>query len=338
MVQTPPTEPVTEPLNDVKTGRLTKLQKAKLDGLKNNPGVDEFEFFKRLIGLTPAQARQVMVQEYISRFNPNLTQDEVLQVLTHGRTWSDLDSNIKRFLVFRREMYERLARPELIDQYISTQLSGDLNQQCDLELAFWDKMRHLIYSLPKPRDFSNKYVYRDELMEQRPERGWSYQTCELCWRMAPFNPASKPSTVLCLTHLKLKIKESAYRKLRRLEKGIQKLCFDISKRLKPWRDMKMSDDEEQEALVYLMTAAESPLPLLVEYLKNHGHDGTRESLLRAFHGPFPKTYVLYTNAMDEFVQGALKTPLFITAYDLCLAEAWLTALSKDKRRKNAARI
>jgi len=151
--------------------------------------------------------------------------------------------------------------------------------------------------------------------------------------MAPFNPASKPSTVLCLTHLKLKIKNPAYRKLRRLEKGILEGCFEISKRLKPWRDMRMTDEKEQEKLVYLMTANESPLPLLVEYLKKQDHDGTQESLLRAFHGPFPETYALYASAMEEFVQEALKTPLFITAYELCLAEAWLTALSKDKRRK-----
>jgi len=65
------------------------------------------------------------------------------------------------------------------------------------------------------------------------KRGWSYQTCELCWRMALFNPASKPSTVLCLTHLELKINEPAYHKLHRFEKVILKLCFYISKWLKP---------------------------------------------------------------------------------------------------------
>jgi len=334
VVQPPPSESVTEPLTEVKTGRLTKLQKAKLDSLKNNPGTEEFEFFKRLLGLTPAQARQTMVQEYIHRFNPNLTQDEVLQALVHSRTWPDLDSNIKQFLVFRREMYERLARPTLVEQCISTPLSGELDQQYELELEFWDKMRHLIYSLPKPRDFSNKYVYRDELMEQRPERGWGYQTCELCWRMAPFNPASKPSTVLCLTHLKLKIKEPAYRKLRRLEQGVFKLCFDISKRLTPWRDTGMSDEEEQEALVYLMTSDESPLPLLVGYLKKQDHDGTHESLLRAFHGPFPKESGIYTSAMEEYVQETLKTLPFITASEICLAEAWLEALQTDRRKKH----
>lgn len=334
MAQPPLPEPVLEPLNQVKTSRMTKLQKERLDSLKGNPGADEFDFFKRLIGLPPAQARQVMLEEYVSRFNPNMQFDEVLNELPFGRSWAALDHGIKLFLIFRWKMYEKMARPIESGHAISTVLPDELHQQYDLELDFWDRMRHLIYSLPKPREFRNKYIDRLNLGKTRPTKGWYYATCELCWRMVPYNPASKPSSILCFEHDQPS-NNPLYRKHRHLEKGILRLCFEISKHLKPWRCMGLPDDEEQRILVYLMTSVGSPLLMLVQYLKSEGHDGTPESLLRAFHGPFAKMPIAYKNAMEEYIKEALSIEPFITTYEICLAEAWLSALQTDGRKKSS---
>ena len=331
-IQAPPAEPATAPLGEVKTSRLTKLQKEKIGDLKENPGGYEFTFFKHLIGMTPAQARQVMAEEYVSRFRPNLELDEVVEVLSPGRTWLKLDLGIERLLMLRRAMFEKLARPRLDKKGISAVLSMELNQQFDLELDFWDKMRHLIYALPKPREFSNKFAKQQDLKKRRPAKGWHYATCTLCWRTVPYNPVAKPKTILCHEH-DLNSDHPLYRKHFRLEKGIRKRCFDISKRLKPWRDNRMTDAEEQKTLVCLMTTSDSPLPLLVEYLKIQGHDGTPEGLLRAFHGPFEKMPATYKKAMEEFFQTILTAPPFITAFEVCLAEAWLGELHSNTRRR-----
>jgi len=324
-IQAPPAEPATAPLKEVETSRLTKLQKEKIGDLKENPGGFEFAFFKRLIGMTPAQARQAMADEYVSRFKPNLEFGELLKVLSPGRTWLKLDLGIERLLALRREMFEKLGRSRLNKKGVSAVLSMELNQQFDLELDFWDKMRHLIYALPKPREFSNKFAKQQDLKKSRPAKGWHYDTCVFCWRMVPYNPVAKPKTILCFEH-DLNSDHPLYRKHFRLAKGVLKLCFDISKRLKPWRDMRITDEEEQKMLVHMMTSADSPLPLLVKYLKAQGHDGTPKSLLMAFHGPFSdKTPVTYKRAMEEFFQEVLATPPFVTAYEICLAEAWLSA-------------
>lgn len=332
MVQPLPAEPTAAPLPEIKTSRLTKLQKVKIADLEGNPGGDEFAFFKRLLGMTPAQARQAMAEEYVTRFKPNLELGEVVKILQPGRTWLELDLGIKRFLALRQKMYETLAGTELIDQRILAMPSDESDKQFDLELDFWDKMRHLIFVLPKPCEFSNKFVNQRAVKKTRPSKGWHYATCALCWRTVSYNPAAKPKAILCFEH-DLNSDHPLYRKHFRLEKGIHKQCFDISKRLKPWRDKDMTDEEERKALIYLMTSADSPLPLLVAYLKTQGHDGTPESLFRAFHGPLEKMPTVYKKAMEEFFQTILTAPPFITAYEICLAEAWLEAFHSDKRRK-----
>ena len=96
----------------------------------------------------------------------------------------------------------------------------------------------------------------------------------------------------------------------------------------------MSSEAIAARLQIELTGPESVLPHLVEHLKTVGHDGNPESLLWAFHGPFPKGLEsAYREAMDIFFQDALKYPFFFTLDELALAEAWLTAFKTDRRRK-----
>jgi hypothetical protein len=96
----------------------------------------------------------------------------------------------------------------------------------------------------------------------------------------------------------------------------------------------MSDEAIAARLQIELTSPESVLPNLVNHLKGVGHDGQPESLLRAFHGPFPKGLEsIYREAMEAFFQAALKYPHLFTLDELALAEAWLKVLQTDKRWK-----
>jgi len=77
-------------------------------------------------------------------------------------------------------------------------------------------------------------------------------------------------------------------------------------RLKQQYPRGMSNEAIAARLQIELTGPESVLPNLVEHLKAVGHDSRPESLLRAFHGPFPKGLAsTYWEAMEIFFQDAL---------------------------------
>ena len=98
--------------------------------------------------------------------------------------------------------------------------------------------------------------------------------------------------------------------------------------------MGISDEAVMPVMMRILTTNDTPLPILVKYLAQIGHDGTPQGLLRAFHGPLlddlPKSN---KEAMEEFFKWAMGFPYLFTLGELCLAEAWLNALNTDKRRK-----
>jgi hypothetical protein len=99
----------------------------------------------------------------------------------------------------------------------------------------------------------------------------------------------------------------------------------------------------QDVTYSQLTAPDGCLPRLAAHLKAIGHDGTPESLLWAFHGPASEIRdSLYKEALEEYIQRTLNTkdmfdptqPMPIFSIDeLSRAEAWLTLLERDGRRK-----
>ena len=334
VVQPSHTEPVKAPLDEVDTKRLTKRQKARLDSLKSTPGADEFDLFKRLIGLTPAEARQAMAEEYTRRFHPNLTLEEIVKGLGPGKTWRDLDIGITLFLKARHKFYDLLVHP-VEAKVVYAGLSREVVRQYDQEVDFWDRMRYLIHSLPRPREFSNKYQSRSSLGKKKPAKGWDFETCQLCWRTVPFNSvAQSKNGILCFRH-DLPSDDPTYRKHKRLLNGVHDHYSKVLKPLKERFPRGIPDEAVMPVMIRILTTTDTPLPKLVEYLVQVGHDGTPETLLRAFHGPFPDNLPkFYTEAMEEFFQWAIGFPYLFTLDELCLAEAWANCLQIDQRKKS----
>ena len=322
--------------SDLALVRLNSRQEERVRYLLRNPGAQEFEFFKQLLGLTPAQVRRLMTEEYCRRFEPDrldpkLRQEEVLKYLPHCRTWLKLDNSIKA-LVKIREKHFRLAGMGQDCNAVIGSLSGELEERFDQELDYWDKMRYLLASLPQPREF--KYKHADKADMKLPKRGWQFETCDLCWRTLPVNPDLRKKTAfLCFEH-DLPATDSVYRRHKRLKALVDSDYMPILHRLKNKYPRGMSNEGIAARLKIELTSPESVLPCLVEHLKAVGHDDQPESLLLAFHGPFPKRLgSVYREAMETFFRDALKYPYLFTLDELALAEAWLTTLQSNRRQK-----
>jgi hypothetical protein len=322
-----------EQLGEVlKLARLNSSQQDKIRYLLRNPGGAEFDLFKRLLGLTPSQARTLIVEEFWRRFQPTFSLELLLARLRPARSWLDLDRKIRDFTVTRRHYYEMLGMGK-DSRIISPDLSKELETKHDLELDFWDKMRYLLEALPKTREFRDKYW--DKAKRKNPKRGWDYETCELCWRTVPVNAELRQKTgVLCFEH-DLPASNGIYRKHRRLWPEVQTKAQDILKILKEWYPRGLSNDEIGLRIKNEVTGSDSVLPALVTYMNAGGHTCEPGSLLAAFHGPFPKDLDLsYQEAMKIFFQDAVKFPYLFTLDELALAEAWLAALKSDRRKKS----
>ena len=122
--------------------------------------------------------------------------------------------------------------------------------------------------------------------------------------------------------------------------------YPIVEKLRKLLPPGMPDAEARETVVSLVTTPNDCLPRLVEYLSNVGHKGDPESLLWAFHGPVcDRMDALYREALGEFIQEILTAesqfnpgqplPLIFTMDELSRAEAWLTLLERDGRRKKS---
>lgn len=103
-------------------------------------------------------------------------------------------------------------------------------------------------------------------------------------------------------------------------------------------------DVHKTVLAHLVTSNDC-MPRLAEYLTSVGHNGDYESLLWAFHGPVSDEMdALYKEAMDEYVQNTLTAKdlfdadlsVFIFSIaEMSRAEAWLTLLDRDRRRRKS---
>jgi hypothetical protein len=297
---------------------LNKNEKDRVDYFLKSPGKKEFFLFRRMLGKTPAQVRNMMVKEFIQRYDLAAYADEIENAFPSKRSWRDLDLMIDKFAGAMDVEEHRL---------------------------FWDKMRYVLEAIPQHRDYGDKYGDAHGEQTSRPKRGWKYATCKLCWRIVSYNPGVIRKTAsFCFMH-NLPAMNPVYRKHRRLLEHLLSEQQPVVKKFMALIEACPSESEaEAQDVVYSqLTAPDGCLPRLAKYLKGIDHDGTHESLLWAFHGPASEIKdSLYKDALEEYIQRILNRkdildpsqPMPIFSIDeLSRAEAWLTLLERDGRRK-----
>lgn len=295
---------------------LTTDEKSQVEIFLKTPGKDEFFFFTQLLGKTPGQVRNTMIEEFVRRFDLEAHRDEIAKALPFKRSWLDLDIAIAQF-------------------------AGSMG--ADAHLQFWDRMRYIIEALPKRKDYGDKYTDAHKRNIARPKHGWEFATCKHCWRRVAYNPETVRKTAsYCFKH-NLPATHPLYRKHSRLSRQLLGEQQPVVKKLLALIEECSCEAEVHKTMLASLTTPNDCLPRLVEYLNSAGHNGTPESLLWAFHGPADEiTSSTYKDALGEYIQYALNAKdifdatqsVFIFSIDeMSRAEAWLTLLGRDGRRK-----
>ena len=298
---------------------LRGLNKDEIDRIAyflKSPGKNEFFFLLQMLGKTPAQVRNMMFEEFVRRFGLETQSDEIKNALPSKRAWRALDVAVTGF-------------------------AGSMG--VEEHLQFWDKMRYVLEALPQRKDYGDKYSDAHESRMVKPKRGWNYSTCKLCWRRVSYNPGVIRKTgSLCFKH-NLPAMHPTYRRHRRLEKDFLNEQQPIVKSLMALVEECPTEQEAQDMVYSQLTVPDGCLPRLAAYLSGVGHDNTPESLLWAFHGPASEIKdSLYKEALGEYIQHTLNArdvldpsqPMPILSIDeMSRAEAWLTLLDRDGRRK-----
>lgn len=269
-----------------------------------------------MLGKTPAQVRNLMIDEFIRRFSLEAHSDQIKNAFPSKRSWRALDVALAEF-------------------------AGSMG--ADEHLQFWDRMRYVLEAIPQRRDYGDKYSDAYEDKKDKPKGGWSYTTCKLCWRRVAFNPGVIRKTgSLCFKH-NLPAMHPIYRRHRRLMDNLSREQHPIVKKLTALLKNHPSEGESQALIYSQLTATDGCLPRLAAYMNGTGHDGTHEGLLWAYHGPASDIEdSRYREALGEYIKRALEArdildpaqpmPIF-TMNELSRAEAWLTLLDQDRRRK-----
>jgi len=212
----------------------------------------------------------------------------------------------------------------------------------DDSLKFWERMRYLIRPLPR----GNRKKIDTSPKLQHPIAPWDYYVCDLCWRTVPVNTkTARRGQTLCFEH-DLNPNDSVYRKHKRLKEEMLEIAYDLEDKLQTEYPLSNSSASDRERYRHLnrihLVNPQSPLKNLVEYITSHfrGYDRTTsnkddwEIVLEIFHGPFPKGLdTLYREAMDAYIHERVFYETLVDVSQLALAEAWLTALQTDRRRK-----
>ncbi len=297
--------------------RMNAVEKEKIGYFLESPGNEEFLLFRQLLGKTPAQVRSTMIEEFIRRFHLTAYAKEIEQALPFRRSWRELDVAMAAF-------------------------AGAMGVED--HLLFWDKMRYVLAALPQRKEYSDKYADRHALELDGAKEGWRYYTCKFCWRIVPRNPElSRKNKLFCFAH-DLPARHSTYRKHDRLYSRMFGERRSVVKKLTDLIAGYPSEEDMHKAVLAHLLAPNERLPRLAAYLSRIGHDGTPESLLWAFHGPVSDEMdVRYKEALGGYIQYQLtakapfdldQPPPFIFSIDeLSRAEAWLTLLDSDGRRK-----
>lgn len=294
---------------------MNRDEKARIEEFLKKPGKDEFFFLLRLLGKTPAQIRDMMIEEFIRRFGLDAYSDQIMEAFPSKRSWRELDIAAAQFTS---------------------------SMEAEAHLRFWGRMRYVLEALPKRIDYRENY--RAEHTAEL-KLSWDFSTCKHCWRRVSHNSGLIRKTAsYCFKH-NIPATHSQYRRHGRLARQLLAEQRPVVKKIMALVGECSSEADAHKVMLGNLIAPNDCLPRLVGYLNNVGHNGTPESLLWAFHGPESAiTDMQYKEGLDVYIRYVLDAkdifdptqPTFILSIDeMSRAEAWLTLLEQDRHRKKS---
>lgn len=308
------------------TPRKSNLREVqeKLEYLMSNPGRHELELRERLLGKNTIQAAKILAEEFVKRFGEDdgTAEDVAKKLLSAGRatTWENLDRNITLFCKRFYGTWDVFATGEDGTE----QRIGEITRNDDAQVEFFDRVRYVLYSLPRQRDY--------KLPEQKAEYTRpsditrNFVPCYLCWRSVARKPREK-KTPLCHSH-DLPSTHQEYRRRKRLRRRMLKIQRELKRTVKTPAWVKQNTKiHPRDFFASMCISPNGYFPHLVQYLKSLDMPLNQlEDIMRALEHP------VYFDKLSDLMKEAwgfhfddLGAYFELNYNRLIRAEAWLQA-------------
>lgn len=302
----------------------------RLDELMRGPGAQELELRNRLLGKNTVQAARIIAEEFVARFGEcsGTLEYIVKKLLPLGRAarWEDLDLQIN---LFCKRFY---AEWEIVTQYPdgSEKLLGITQPYGEAQVEFMDRVRFVLYSLPRQRDYKpseKKASYRSDA-----EMADNFATCFLCWRSVLRKPFEKKTPLCALHSMESTLPE--YRSRKEMRKKMLEIKDQLRKVvLTPAWVKENTKIHPRDFFATMCISPEGFFPFLVEHLRNQNMPlTTPEEIMEALEHPVDFKSLSEAELAAWQFHFADLGAYFERNYDrLLTAEAWLQAEVEHKR-------
>ena len=301
----------------------------KLEHLMDSPGRHELELRERLFGKNTLQAGKILAEEFVRRFGEKdgTAEEVVKELLPAGRAtrWEDLDRNITLFCKRFYATWDVFATGEDGTE----QRVGEITRNDDAQVEFFDRVRYVLYSLPRQRDY--------KLPEQKAEYttpsdiARNFVPCFLCWRSVARKPREK-KTPLCHSH-DLPSTHPEYRRRKRLRARMLEIQRELKRIVKTPAWVKQNTKiHPRNFFASMCISPNGYFPHLVQYLASLDMPLSQlEDIMKALEHPvyFDKLSDLMREAW-QFHFDDLGAYFELNYNRLIRAEAWLQAEAEYK--------
>ena len=290
---------------------------------------DETALRDALIGKNSIQAVKIIAAEFERRFEGKgrTAQDIIRQLAPRGKavSWLTLDKNITDMCQGFSQMADMLERQR---KFLGEGWE-DMPEVQHRQIDFFDKVRLIIQSLPKRKDYKLSEEAADYSTANDKARG--FETCFLCWRSVPRTKQEK-KTPLCYVHDMMSTSKE-YRRRKNMRQRMLEIFAELEAEI-PTPANVQQENKIHPRDIYLgqIRRLNGYFPALAEYLYElHPRIDSEDDLIRALEHPIPFDKLTDAeSAAWEFHFGDMGAYFELNYERMLLAEAWLRAEAEHK--------
>lgn len=277
-----------------------------------------------LIGKNSIQAVKIIAAEFERRFEGKgrTAQDIIRQLAPRGKavSWLTLDKNITGMCQGFSQMADMLERQR---KFLGEGWE-DMPEVQHRQIDFFDKVRFVIQSLPKRKDYKLSEKAADYSAANDKARG--FETCFLCWRSVPRTKQEK-KTPLCYVHDMMSTSKE-YRRRKNMRQRMLEIYAELEAEIPtPAKVRQENKIHPRDFYFRQIRRLNGYFPALAEYLYELIlRVESPDDLIRALEHPIPfKKLTDEEKAAWEFHFGDFGAYFELNYERMLLAEAWLRA-------------
>ena len=296
----------------------------KLERFLRSSAKEEMALRDALIGKNSIHAVEIIATEFERRFEGKgrTGQDIIRALAPRGRavSWLMLDINICNLCQGFSQMADMLEKQR---KFLGKGWK-DMPEVQHRQIDFFDKVRVILRSLPRKKDYKLPEELRDYPTANDKARG--FETCFLCWRSVPRTRQEK-KTPLCYVHDMMSTSNEYRRRKRMRNQMLEILAILESTVPTPADVLEQGKFHPRDFYLGELRVVNGYFPALTKYLHEVNPSiNSLEDMMRALEHPIPlKKLVDAEKAAWEFHFEDLGAYFEMNYERILLAEAWLRA-------------